>query len=108
MGWYSHLLKNFPQFVVIHRVKAFGIVNKAEVDVFPELFCFFHDPTDKKCKSKLKRDTTSHRSEKPSLKSVLIVNAGEGMEKGKPSYSVDENVNWCSHDGKRYGGSLKN
>ena len=43
--WYSHLLKNFPQFVVIHTVKSFGIVNK-EVDVFLELFCFFHDPTD--------------------------------------------------------------
>ena len=105
--WYSHLLKNFPQFVVIHTVKAFGIVNKAEVDVFLELCCFFNDPTDKKCKSKLKWDPTSHRSERPSLKSVLIVNAGEGVEKGKPSYSVDENVNWCSHDGKRNAGSLK-
>ena len=44
--WYSHLLKNFPQFVVIHIVKGFGIVNKAEVDVFLELSCFFDDPTD--------------------------------------------------------------
>ena len=44
MVWYSHLLKNFPQFVVIHTVK--GIVNKAEVDVFLELSCFFDDPTD--------------------------------------------------------------
>ena len=44
--WYSHLLKNFPQFIVIHTVKGFGIVNKAEVDVFLELSCFFHDPTD--------------------------------------------------------------
>ena len=44
--WYSHLLKNFPQFVVIHTVKGFWIVNKAEVDVFLELSCFFHDPTD--------------------------------------------------------------
>ena len=43
--WYSHLLKNFPQFVVIHIVKRFGIVNKAEVDVFLELSCFFNDPT---------------------------------------------------------------
>ena len=39
MVWYSHLLKNFPQFVVIHTVKGFGIVNKADVDVFPELSC---------------------------------------------------------------------
>ena len=46
MVWYSHLLKNFPQFVEIHRVKGFGIVNKAEVDVFLEFSCFFNDPTD--------------------------------------------------------------
>ena len=46
MIWYSHLLKNFPQFVVIHTVKGFGIVNKTEVDVFLELSCFFNDPTD--------------------------------------------------------------
>ena len=44
--WYSHLLQNFPQFVVIHTVKGFGIVNKAEIDVFLELSCFFHDPAD--------------------------------------------------------------
>ena len=43
---YSHLLKNFPQFVVIHAVKGFGIVNNAEGDVFLELCCFFDDPTD--------------------------------------------------------------
>ena len=43
MVWYSHLLKNFPQFIVIHTVKGFGIVNKAEVDVFLDLSCFFHD-----------------------------------------------------------------
>ena len=43
---YSHLLKNFQQFVVIHTVKGFGVVNKAEVDVFLELSCFFDDPTD--------------------------------------------------------------
>jgi len=44
--WYSHLLKKFPQFVVIHTVKGFGIVNKAEIDVFQELSCFFNDPVD--------------------------------------------------------------
>ena len=44
--WYSHLFQNFPRFVVIHAVEGFGIVNKAEVDVFPELSCFFSDPTD--------------------------------------------------------------
>ena len=42
--WYSHLFKNCPQFVVIHLVKGFGIVNKAEIDVFLELSCFFDDP----------------------------------------------------------------
>ena len=46
MAWYSHLLKNFPQFVVIHAVKGFDIVSKTEVDVFLELSCFFDDPTD--------------------------------------------------------------
>ena len=43
MVWYSHLFHNFPQFMVIHTVKGFGIVNKAEVDVFLELSCFFYD-----------------------------------------------------------------
>ena len=43
---YPHLFKNFPHFVVIHTVKVFGIVNKAKVDVFLELSCFFDDPTD--------------------------------------------------------------
>ena len=42
--WYFHLLKIFPQFIVIHTVKGFGIVNKAEIDVFLELYCFFNDP----------------------------------------------------------------
>ena len=44
MVWNSHLLENFTQFVVIHTVKGFGIVNKAEIDVFLELSCFFDDP----------------------------------------------------------------
>ena len=46
MVWYSHLLKNFPQFVVIHTEKGFGVVNKTEVDVFQELSCFFDDSVD--------------------------------------------------------------
>ena len=46
MVWYSHLFQNFPQFVVIHTVKGFGIVNKTEVDVFLELPCFFGDSAD--------------------------------------------------------------
>ena len=44
--WYSHLFKDFPQFVMIHTVKGFGIVNKAEIDVLMELSCFFDDPAD--------------------------------------------------------------
>ena len=43
MVWYSHLFQNFPQFIVIHTVKGFGIVNKAEIDVFLALSCFFDD-----------------------------------------------------------------
>ena len=46
MVWYSHLFKNFPQFVVIDTIKGFGVINKAEVDVFLELSCFFDDPVD--------------------------------------------------------------
>ena len=46
MVWYPHLLKNFPQFIVIHTVKGFGIVNKADIDVFLELSSLFHDPVD--------------------------------------------------------------
>ena len=46
MVWYSNLFQNFPQFVVIHTVKGFGIVNKAEVEVFLKLSCFFDDPVD--------------------------------------------------------------
>ena len=46
MVWYSHLFQNFPQFVVIHTVKGFGVINKAEIDVFLEFSCYFDDPTD--------------------------------------------------------------
>ena len=46
MVWYAHLFQNFPQFIVIHTVKDFGIVNKAEIDVFLELSCFFNNPSD--------------------------------------------------------------
>ena len=46
MVWYSHLFQNFPQFIMIHTVKGFGIVNEAGVDVFLEFFCFFDDSTD--------------------------------------------------------------
>ena len=46
MIWYSHFFKNFPQFVVIHTVKGFGVINKVEVGVFLEFYCFFDDPMD--------------------------------------------------------------
>ena len=46
MAWYFHLLKNFPQFILIHTVKGFGIANKAEIDVFLELSYFFDDPAE--------------------------------------------------------------
>ena len=46
MVWYSHLFKNFPQFVVIHTVRVFGIVNEAKVDIFLKLSCFFYDSVD--------------------------------------------------------------
>ena len=46
MVWYSHFFQSFPQFIVIHTVKGFDIVNKAEIDIFLELFCFFDDPAD--------------------------------------------------------------
>ena len=46
MVWHSHLFQNVPQFIVTHTVKGFGIVNKAEIDVFLELSSFFHDPAD--------------------------------------------------------------
>ena len=46
MVWYSHLFQNFPQFIVIHTVKGFGMVNKAEIDVFLELSSFFYNPMD--------------------------------------------------------------
>ena len=46
MVWYFHLFRNFPQFVVIHTVKGFRVINEAEIDVFLEFSCFFYDPTD--------------------------------------------------------------
>ena len=46
MVWYSHLFQNFPQFIVVHTVKGFGIVNKVEIDVFQELSCFFDELAD--------------------------------------------------------------
>jgi len=61
-----------------------------------------------KCKSKLPGGNTSHQSEGPSLKILQTIDAGEGVEKRKPSYTIGENVNLCNHNGEQYGGFLKN
>ena len=76
MVWYSHLFQNFPQFIVIHTVKGFGMVNKAEIDVFLELSGFFDDPRDVGnlisgssafSKTSLNRELTVHVLLKPGL-----------------------------------------
>ena len=95
MVWYSHLFQNFPQFVVIHTVKGFGIVNKAEIDVFLELSCFFNDSMD-------------IGNLISGSKSLQTINTGEDVEKREPSYTVGGNVNWYSHYREQYGGSFKN
>ena len=61
--WYSHLLKNFPEIVVIHTVKGFGIVNKAEVNIFLELSCFYNDPTVRFSRSVMCDCLWSHESQ---------------------------------------------
>ena len=86
------------QFIVIHTVKGFGTVNKAEIDVFLELSCFFNEPVDvgKKVGLKLNIQKTkimAKRSEWQSSKCLQIVNAGEGVEKREPSYTVGGNAN---------------
>ena len=79
MVWYSYLFQNFPQFLVIHTVKGFGIVNKAEVDIFLELSCFFYDPADignlisgSSAFSKTSLNITNFFGKTPSSKSVRI------------------------------------
>ena len=77
--WYSHLLKNFPQFIVIHTVKGFGIVNKAEVDVFPEPSCFYYDlifwapkiTADGDCSHEIKRHFLLERKVMTNLDNIL-------------------------------------
>ena len=75
MVWYSHLLKNFPQFVVIHTVK--GIVNKIEVDAFLELSCFFDDP--KARRGLLRIPWTARRSNQSILKEISPECSLEGL-----------------------------
>ena len=86
MVWYSHLFKNFPQFIVIHIVKGFGIVNKAEVDVLLEFPCFFYDPTNV---GNLISDSSAFS--KPRLnnwKFSVHVLLKPGLEKFKHSYII--------------------
>ena len=79
--WYSHLFQNFPQFVAIHTLKGFGVINKAEVDIFLELSCFFSDPLDVGnlisgssafAKSSLNWKFTVHVLLKPALENLSI------------------------------------
>ena len=131
MVWYSHLFQNFPHFIVIHTVKGFGIVNKAEKDVFLELSCFFDDPADvgnlisgssafSKTSLNIRKftvnillkpglenfelimremliKTTMRYHFKPvrmaAIKNLQKMNAGEGVEKMEPSYTVGGNAN---------------
>ena len=86
MVWYSHLFQNCPQFIVIHTIKGFGIVNKAEIDAFLELSCLFHDPADvgnlvsgSSAFSKISlnmRKFTVHREEKLLPQTMLILATG--------------------------------
>jgi len=80
---------------VIHTVKGFGIVNKAEVDVLLKLSCFFNDSVD-------------IGNLISGSKSLQTINTGEYVEKREPSYTVVGNVNWYSHYREQYGGSFKN
>ena len=94
MVWYSHLLKNFAQFIVIHTVKGFGIVKKKEIDVFLELSCFFHDPADVGnlisgssafSKTSLNiRKFTFHILLKPGLENFEHANAGDAGLRRSP------------------------
>ena len=73
MVWYSHLFQNFPQFIVVHTVKGFGIVDKAERDVFLELSCFFDDPANVgNLISGSSDDTTLMAENEEELKSLLM------------------------------------
>ena len=84
MVWYSHLFQNISQFIVIHTVKGFGVVNKAEIDVFLELSCFFHDPADV-------GNLTSGTSAFP----VVMYGCESWTEKKAESRRIDAFELWC-------------
>ena len=90
---------------------SFGVVCNAEIASWDTAFKNVEVTTSliiREMQIKLQCGITSHRSEWPSLKSLQITNAGEGVEKRELSYTVGENVNWCSHYGGQYGDSFKN
>ena len=103
MVWYSHFFQNFPQFIVIHTVKGFGRVNKAEIDVFLELSCFFDDPAHHcwqfdLCSNQNYNEVSPHISQNGHhQKNLQTVKAGQSVERRECSYTVGENINWCNH-----------
>ena len=90
--WYSHLFKSFPQFVVIHTVKDFGVVNKAEVDVFLELSCFFDDPTD--VGNLISGSSAFSKSSSNILKFTVHILLKPGLENFEHDFGVDHNKLW--------------
>ena len=103
MVWYSHLLKNFPQFIVIHTVKGFDIVNKAEIDVFLELSCFFDDPTDignninKLVKLRLIKKLNHLFTE-----SLYFPDVQAGFRKGRGTRDQIANIRWIMEKAREF------
>ena len=98
MVWNSHLIKNFSEFVVVHTVKGFGIVNKAKVDVFLELYCFFDDPID--VGNLISGSSVSSKSRLNIWKlmvHVLLKPGLENFEQFFASYEISEIVRQCEH-----------
>ena len=90
MVWYSHLLKDCAQFIVIHTVKGFGIVNKAEIDVFLELSCFFDDPAD--VGSLISGSSTFSKTSLNICKFVVHVLLKPGLENFEHSISHTDSI----------------
>ena len=102
MVWYSHLFQNFPQFIVIHTVRGFGIVNKAELDVFLKLSCFFDDPADIgnliSCSSAFSKASlniwkfTVHVLLKPGLENQMVIAAMKLKDTNSLEWKVMTNL----------------
>ena len=108
MVWYSHLFQNFPQFIVIHTVKGFGIVNNAVVGVFLELCCFFDYPMDvgKRNANQSYSEVSSHTGQNGHLQKKSINNKmlEKVWIKGNTPTTVGGKVNSYNHYGEQYGG----